>query len=101
MVGTDDITVERFHADGSLASSKSIEKELPAFGAFLDSGRHFYLAFGQSNDDEKDDQEAWRIVQYDRDWKRLGSASVNGGDSHTTGIPRTTASATSPTSPSP
>lgn len=84
-VGSDDITVERFHADGSLASSKSIEKELPTFGAFLDSGSHFYLAFGQSNDKQDDDQEVWRIVQYDRDWNRLGAASVNGGDSHTTG----------------
>lgn len=84
-VGSDDITVERFNADGSLASSKSIERELSTFGAFLDSGSHFYLAFGQNNDDEKDDQEVWRIVQYDRDWNRLGAASVNGGDSHTTG----------------
>lgn len=85
IVGSDAITVERFHADGSLASSRSIEKELPTFGAFLDSGSHFYLAFGQSNDDEKDDQEVWRIVQYDRDWNRLGAASVSGGDSCTTG----------------
>lgn len=84
VVGSDAVTVERFNADGSLASSKSIEKELPIFGTFLDSGSHFYLAFGQANDKEEDNKEVWRIVQYDRDWNRLGSASVNGGDSYTT-----------------
>lgn len=84
VVGTDAITVERFNADGSLASSKSIEKELPIFGAFLDSGSHFYIAFGQDNDEQDDNREVWRIVQYDRDWNRLGAASVNGGDSYTT-----------------
>lgn len=83
-VGSDSITAERFNADGSLSSSKSIEKELPTFGAFLDSGSHFYLAFGQDNDKEEDSREVWRIVQYDRDWNRLGAASVNGGDSYTT-----------------
>lgn len=85
LVAKDDIiTVERFAADGSLVSSKAIEWELPIFGTFLDSGSHFYLAFGMDNLDEKDDQEVWRIVQYDRDWNRLGSASVTGGESFTT-----------------
>ncbi len=84
VVGSDAITVERFNADGSLSSSKTIEKELPTFGAFLDSGNHFYLAFGQDNDKEEDGREVWRIVRYDREWNRLGSASVNGGDSYTT-----------------
>ena len=82
--GSDVITVERFNADGSLVSSRTIERELPTLGAFLDSGSHFYLAFGQDNDEEDDSREVWRIVQYDRDWNRLGAASVSGGDSYTT-----------------
>ena len=84
VVDSDGITVERFAADGSLVSSKIIANELPIFGAFLDGGDRFYLAFGQENDGEEDSCEVWRIVQYDRNWTRLASASVNGGDSYTT-----------------
>ena len=84
VVGTDAITVERFNADGSLASSKTVERELPIFGSFLDSGSRFYLVFGQNNGEQDDNKEVWRIVQYDRDWNRLGSASVTAGDSYTT-----------------
>ena len=84
VVGSEEITIERFSADGSLTASQTLEKELPTFGAFLDSGRHFYLAFGQDNDEEDDDREVWRIVQYDRDWNRLSAASVSGGASYTT-----------------
>ena len=92
VVSSDAITVERFNADGSLASSKTVERELPIFGAFLDSGEHFYLAFGQDNDKEEDGREVWRIVQYDRNWNRLASASVSGGDSYTTSPFRATVS---------
>lgn len=80
----DPLLVERFGADGNLVSSRTVEKELPIFGAFLDSGDHFYLAFGQKNDEQDDNKEVWRIVQYDREWNRIASASVNGGDSYTT-----------------
>ena len=78
------LTVERFDAGGGLVSTRTLPAELPAFGSFLQAGSYFYLAFGQSNPDSNDNQEVWRIVQYDRDWNRVGSVSVNGGDSYTT-----------------
>lgn len=84
VVGDEEITVEHFDPDGSLASSRVIEKELPTFGAFFDSGDHFYLAFGQDNPDKDDRREVFRVVRYDRDWNRLGAVSVNGKDSYTT-----------------
>lgn len=84
VVGSDAVTVERFNADGSLAETKTLEKELSIFGAFFDSGEHFYLAFGQMYDKDDSSKEVWRIVQYDRQWNRLGTVSVNGKDSYTT-----------------
>ncbi len=83
VVGVEAITVERFDADGSLVSSKTVERELPIFGAFLDSGDHFYLAFGQDNPTLDNSREVFRVVQYDREWNRLGAVSVNGKDSYT------------------
>lgn len=84
IIGSKDITVERFHADGTSAELKIVERELPLFGTFFDSGEHFYLAFGQENMEEDDNKEVWRIVQYDRSWNRLGAVSVKGGESYTT-----------------
>lgn len=82
------IVVERFGPDGSQISAKTIDRELPisglGFGAFLDAGDRFYIAFGQKNMEEDDSKEVWRIVQYDRDWNRLAAASVSGGASYTT-----------------
>lgn len=92
VVGSDAVTVERFNADGSLADTKTLEKELSIFGAFFDSGEHFYLVFGQMNSDKDNDKEVWRIVQYDRQWNRLGAVSVNGKDSYTTQPFRSTVS---------
>lgn len=84
VVRTGGITVERFNADGSLAETKELEKELPIFGTFFDSGDHFYLAFGQKCDKDDSSREVWRIVQYDRSWNRLGSVSASGKESYTT-----------------
>lgn len=77
------ITVETFAADGSLRSIKTLELELTYFGAFYDSGEHFYLAFGNLNRDHDDSKEVIRVVQYDRQWNRLGSVSVYGKESYT------------------
>lgn len=78
------ITVETFGTDGSLISTKTLKLELPYFGTFFDSGEHFYLVFGEHNLEKDDDQEVIRVVQYDRQWNRLGSVSVNGKDSYAT-----------------
>lgn len=83
VVGESNFTVERFDQAGALASTKTLDKELPIFGAFFDSGAHFYIAFGANNPSNSDSQEVFRIVQYDRSWNRLGSVSVNGGDAYT------------------
>ena len=86
------IIVETFAADGSLLSSKFVELELRYFGAFFDSGEHFYIAFGQMNQEKDDNKEVIRVVQYDRQWNRLGSVSVYGGEAYTTAPFRSTIS---------
>lgn len=79
----DNIAVERFDAQGELVSTITLAEELPLFGAFFDSGEHFYVAYGQPNEDKDDSLEVLRVVQYDREWKRLGAVSVKGRESYT------------------
>jgi len=92
VVPAEEFYVERYDAQGNVVDSRTLPIELPIFGAFFDSGDHFYLAFGQGNQEMDDSAEVWRIVQYDRDWNRLGSVSVSGGDSYTTEPYRSTVS---------
>lgn len=75
--------VERYDKTGAVAEQKVLPMELPIFGTFFDSGEHFYLAFGQENPTHDNSAEVFRVVQYDRDWNRLGSVSVSGKDCYT------------------
>jgi len=84
VVPAEEFYVERYDAQGNVVDSKTLPIELPIFGGFFDSGDHFYLAFGQRNQERSDSAEVWRIVQYDRDWNRLGAVSASGGDTYTT-----------------
>lgn len=80
---SDKVNIESYDANGNAVGFKTVDKELPIFGAFLDAGDSYYMAFGQTNSQQNDAQEVYRIVKYDRDWNRVGSVSVNGGDSYT------------------
>jgi len=92
VVPAEEFFVERYDAQGNVTDTRTLPIELPIFGGFFDSGEHFYLAFGQANQDRDDSREVWRIVQYDRNWNRLGAVSVSGGDSYTTQPFRSTVS---------
>lgn len=91
-VRSDKFYVEQYDANGNVVSSKTLDMELPLFGAFLAGEKYNYMAFGQSNPTGSSSQEVWRIVQYDKNWNRLGSVSVNGGVSATTEPFRSTVS---------
>lgn len=81
--GSHTISVERFDAGGAAVSRKTLPQELPMFGAFLAGKQYNYIAYGQKNETMLDGQEVWRIVQYDKDWNRLGAVSANGGQTYT------------------
>ena len=77
------IYIEDYSEDLELISYRKLEKELPLFGGFYDDGVFFYLAFGQTNLDEDDNREVYRIVKYTRGWERLEAASVYGANTST------------------
>ena len=77
--GGSEIRVEDFDAKGNSIGVKEIPVELAYCAAFYEGEEAYYLAFGQSNMEENDGKEVYRIVKYDKNWNRLASASVKGG----------------------
>lgn len=70
------ILVEYYDSSYQLLSSRMIEKELPLFGAFYETGQYYFLLTGQLNMDERPDVEVYRITKYDKSWNRIASAGL-------------------------
>lgn len=71
--------VERYDAQGNAVELIQRPMELNHLCAFCQDDDYYYLAFG-AGDLEENGAEITRIVKYDRDWNRLGAASVRGDE---------------------
>lgn len=72
--------IETYNKTGKLLTSKELDLELPVFGGFYEGADDFYVVTGQENPEESDDVEVLRVTKYDKDWNRLGEASVKGAN---------------------
>lgn len=79
----DIVTIDTYDRQNNLINSKSIDFELPLFGGFYSGEKYNYLVFGQENKEENDNKEVIRIVKYDKNYNRIGNASIKGGESFT------------------
>lgn len=66
--------------DNRLLSTKKLVYELPLFGAVYFGKDYNYAAFGDTNSEQDDQKEVIRIVKYDKQFNRLGSVPVYGGE---------------------
>ena len=66
----------------NMLSEKVIAAELPIFGGFYAADDAYYVVSGQSNPDESDSVEVFRITKYDLNWKRLGSTGLYGANTY-------------------
>lgn len=64
----------------ALLESREIPLELDLFGGFCAGEEAYYIVFGCNNMEADDEKEVIRVVKYDRDFNRLGEASVTGGE---------------------
>lgn len=80
---TDKLTIQTYSKDYQLLSTKTVALELPLFGTFYSSEKYHYIAYGQENKEENNEKEVIRIVKYDKDFNRVDSLSIKGGDIHT------------------
>lgn len=74
------IRVEWYDFNLMLQSQKNIPVELSYFGGFYEGSSAYYLVFGENNINQNDSAEVVRVVKYDKNWNRLGQASLRGAN---------------------
>lgn len=72
----DCVVIEDYDSDFQLLNQRMIEPELPRWGGFFAGEKYNFLIFGQTNEEEDDSKEVIRVVKYDKEWNRLGHASI-------------------------
>lgn len=74
----ENIGIEYYDKNFNIQSRKNINMELPMWGGFYAGNNGYYLVEGVSNTDESDTAEVIRVIKYDKDWNRIGAASITG-----------------------
>lgn len=72
--------IEYFDENFKFVSQIVIETELSMSGGFYEGKENYFLVFGQENESELDSVEVIRVVKYDKEWRRIASASVYGAN---------------------
>lgn len=72
----DKLLVEKYSTDFTRQFSKKLDPELDLFGGFYAGKDAYYVAWGQTNWDEEDSKEVIRLIKYDKNWNRVGAASL-------------------------
>lgn len=76
----DKLLVEKYSTDFTRQFSKKLDPELDLFGGFYAGKDAYYVAWGQTNWDEEDSKEVIRLIKYDKNWNRVGAASLRGAN---------------------
>ena len=74
------LVAETYDSNFQLISSVDLEMELDLWGGFYAGEDYNFVIFGQENPSEDDNAEVIRVVKYDKDWNRLGQASLRGAN---------------------
>lgn len=77
------LVAETYDSNFRLISSVDLDMELDLWGGFYAGEDYNFLIFGQENPSENDNAEVIRVVKYDKNWNRLGQASLRGANTTT------------------
>lgn len=72
------IGIEYYDDNFMIQSKKSLDMELELWGGFYAGSDAYYLVEGQKNTAESDTAEVIRVIKYDTDWNRTGTAKITG-----------------------
>ncbi|MDE6111597.1 MAG: leucine-rich repeat domain-containing protein [Eubacterium sp.] len=72
------IGIESYDNSFNIKSKKFIDMELPLWGGFFAGSDAYYLVEGQSNTAESDSAEVIRVIKYDTNWNKKGTAKITG-----------------------
>ncbi len=70
------VQVEYYDNDLNVKSKKQIPLELDIWGGFYNGSDGYYLVEGQNNTEEDDTKEVIRVIRYDRNWQKTGTAHI-------------------------
>ena len=76
-----EINIIDFDEDWNQISERTLEYELPIFGAYYSGETYNYLVYGQQGSSEG--TEIYRVVKYDKEFNRLAALSVPYEDCYT------------------
>lgn len=74
------VVVSYFDKDFNLIERKLIPEELSMFGAFYETNDYYFIISGDSNLEESDEVEVFRITKYDKEWNRISSCGLFGAN---------------------
>ena len=76
----DELVVEYYDNNFKFRTGKTIELELPLYGGVYMSTDYNFLVVGQTNLEEDDSREVFRIIRYTKDWQKVDHASIYGAN---------------------
>lgn len=77
------LSIEYYDGEYNLQSRKTVPQELALFGGFYAGPDAYYIVTGQTNTEENDNVEVFRITKYTTDWEKVDSASLYGENTTT------------------
>ncbi len=72
------IGIEYYDDNFKIIKKNKIELELSVYGGFYAGKDAYYIVEGQNNKQEDNSLEVVRVIKYDTNWKRIGSAKITG-----------------------
>ena len=72
------VYIEYYDNDFNIRSKKNIPMEFDLWGGFYNGSDGYYLVEGQNNREEDDTKEVIRVIRYDRNWNKTGTAHITG-----------------------
>lgn len=70
------VGIEYYDDNFQIKSKREIPMELPVWGGFYAGSNGYYLIEGQANEAENNAAEVIRVIRYDFNWRRVGSARI-------------------------
>lgn len=77
---TGKIYIDTYTKNYSKINSFVVNGELDYFGGFYSGEVYNYIVFGQSNFEENNNKEVLRVVKYNKNFVRISSKSIKGGE---------------------
>lgn len=84
VVYKDKLYIEQYDKQWNRLWSKTLELELPIWGGYYCGTYYNFVVCGQNRNGADDNGgEVYRIIKYDKDFKRIASCSLNSNESYT------------------